>query len=405
MTERPVVVIGSSLAGLSAVETLREAGYEGLLTLVGEEPHQPYDRPPLSKQLLLGTWEAAETALRPDGHLSRLGVEMHLGRRAVALDPAARTVTLDDGTPLAYAGAVIATGARPRRIPGVPDRDGVHVLRSLDDALALRTALVARPRVVVAGAGFIGLEVAAAARAVGCEVTVLEPLRAPLTRVLGPVAGGRFAALHAERGVRVECGVGVSGVRGAGRVEEVRLTDGRLVAADVLVVGAGVAPNTEWLDSSGLPVGDGVRCDVYCASGAAGVYAAGDVARWPNPLFGEEMRVEHWTNAVEQGRGAARNLIAELRGRPGERRPFAPVPSFWSDQWGEKIQFAGRAAAEGRTAVVLDEPDRRRFALAYARGGTLRGALVVNAPRVMAVLRRLLAAGASLDDAVAAVRT
>ncbi|MFE7245105.1 NAD(P)/FAD-dependent oxidoreductase [Streptomyces sp. NPDC057580] len=274
MTERPVVVVGSSLAGVSAVETLREDGYQGPLLLIGEEPHQPYDRPPLSKQLLLGTGAPGDTALRPDGHLRRLGVELHLGRRALALDPVTRTLILDDGTPLSYTGVVIATGARPRRIPEVPDRAGVHVLRSLDDALALRTALEARPRVVVAGAGFIGLEVAAAARAVGCEVTVLEPLRAPLTRVLGPTAGRRFAVLHAEHGVRVECGVGVRGVRGAGRVEQVRLTDGRVVTADVLVVGAGAVPNTEWLDSSGIPVGDGVRCDVYCAAGQQGLRAA-----------------------------------------------------------------------------------------------------------------------------------
>ena len=392
-----VVVVGASLAGLSALETLRQEGYEGELIAVGAEPDLPYDRPPLSKQVLQGQWEPDKTRLRGQPEYDALGATWHLGRRATALDPATRTVTLDDGEPLSYDGLVIATGATPRWLPGTEGLAGVHVLRTLADCLALRAELETASRVCVVGAGFIGAEVAASARVRGVEVTMLEALPAPLARAFPAEMGAACAALHHDHSVDLRCGVTVAGFEGDGRVTGVRLGDGSIVEADVVVVGIGVVPETGWLESSGLALDNGVVCDATCATSAPGVVAAGDIARWPNNLFGETMRVEHWSNAVEQGAAAARRLLAG----PGEAVEFAPVPYFWSDQYDAKIQFLGRCCPTDEVRVVDGSVDERRFVALFGRDDRLVGALAFSRPRLLMAYRKLLAAKTSFEDAIA----
>jgi NADPH-dependent 2,4-dienoyl-CoA reductase/sulfur reductase-like enzyme len=393
-----IVVVGASLAGLRAVETLRTDGYAGPITLIGAEPHLPYDRPPLSKKLLAGEWEPDRVALRPPDAIAELGLDLRLGEPAVALDVEGGAVQLADGSPVPYDGLVLATGSRPRRLPGQEDVASVHELRTLDDSLALRARIAdGTARVVVIGAGFIGLEVAATARAKGCAVTVLEGLPAPLVRGLGEEMGLLATAAHAGAGIEIRCDVLVTGLSDSG----VTLGDGTVVPADVIVVGVGVAPATEWLDGSGLELRDGVVCDETLAAGPPRIYAAGDIARWPNARFDEEMRVEHWTNAAEQGALAARNLLAELGG--GRGTPYAPVPFFWSDQHRHRIQFLGRGAttAGERVEVVVGDPAEHRFLALYGRGDRLRGALGVNAPKLVMPYRKLLEDAVSWDDAVA----
>ena len=392
-----IVVVGVSLAGLSALETLRQEGYEGELIAVGAEGVLPYDRPPLSKQVLQGHWEPDKAVLREPGQYDALGVTWHLGRRAIALDPAARTVTLDDGEPLAYDGLVIATGATPRWLPGTEGLGGVHVLRTMDECLTLRAELEAASRVCVVGAGFIGAEVAASARVRGLDVTVLEALPAPLARAFPAEMGAACAALHLDQGVDLRCGVTVAGFEGDDRVTGVRLGDGSVVEADVVVVGVGVAPETGWLESSGLPLDNGVVCDSTCATAAPGVVAAGDIARWPNNLFGETMRIEHWSNAVEQGAAAAKRLLAG----PGEAVDFAPVPYFWSDQYDAKIQFLGRCCPTDEVRVVDGSVEERRFVALFGRDDRLVGALAFSRPRLLMAYRKLLASKTSFEDAIA----
>jgi NADPH-dependent 2,4-dienoyl-CoA reductase/sulfur reductase-like enzyme len=392
-----IVVVGGSLAGLRAVETLRRSGFGGELVLIGAEKHLPYDRPPLSKEILKGIWDADKLALRRQPW-EDLRLDLRLGRRATALDPSAKSVALDDGTREHYDALLIATGAFARRLRDQPELEGLFTLRSLDDALALRAAFERGPRVVVVGAGFIGAEVAAAARTRGLAVTVVEPLPVPLARGLGERMGSICAELHRDHGVDLRCGVGVAAVEGAGRVEGVRLADGTRVPADVVVVGIGAAPDTRWLETSGLRIDDGVVCDEYCAAGPPGVFAAGDVARWHNPLFGESMRVEHWSNAVEQGVYVGERLAGSAAGAS----PFAPVPFFWSDQYDVKIQFAGRMRGDDEVRVVAGSLAERKFTALYGRAGRLTGVLCFSRPRDLAKYRRLIAARASFDDAVAA---
>ena len=388
------VVVGASLAGLRAVEALRRAGYDGAITMVGAEAHLPYDRPPLSKEILAGKWEPERAGLRESESYADLDVDFRLGLEANGLDPRARELQLDGCGRLPFDGLIIATGARPRVLPNTPDLAGIYTLRTLDDCRALRGEFEAGPRVVVVGAGFIGAEVAATARGRGLDVTLLEALPVPLARALGEEMGEACAALHRDHGVDLRCGVSVAGFDGAGRVERVRLADGATVAADVVVVGIGVTPNTSWLESSGLPLRDGVVCDATCAV-APGIYAAGDVARWDNPLFGEEMRVEHWTNAVEQGAAAAENLLAG----PERARPFASVPFFWSDQYDTKIQYVGSSRADDEVRVVHGSVRENRFVAIYGRNGRIVAALTFNWPRLLLDYRRLIGERASWDDA------
>jgi NADPH-dependent 2,4-dienoyl-CoA reductase/sulfur reductase-like enzyme len=392
-----VVVVGASLAGLSALEALRGAGYGGELVAVGAEAALPYDRPPLSKQVLQGVWAPEQANLRDAAHYDPLEIDWRLGRRAAALDLDRRAVELDDGEPLPFDGLVIATGASPRTLPDTPPLDGVFVLRTLEDCLALRKDLEGGPRVCVVGGGFIGAEVAASCRIRGLEVTVLEALPAPLARAFPAEMGAACAALHRDHGVDLRTSVGVEGLEGSGRVERVRLAGGGSVPADVVVVGVGVVPATGWLESSGLELRNGVVCDQTCATAAPGVVAAGDIARWPNPLFGEEMRIEHWSNAVEQGAAVAKRLLTSDEAA----EPFAPVPYFWSDQYDTKIQFLGRSAPDDEVAVVDGSLEDGRFVALFGRAGRLVGALAFNRPRQLMAYRRLIAGATSWDDALA----
>ena len=393
---RAVTIVGASLAGLNAAEALRRDGFDGPVTLIGAESRLPYDRPPLSKQVLAGDWEPERAALTDSEELASDEIGARLGLRATALDLDARELTLHTGETVAFDGLVIATGARCRTMPGTEGLGGVHVLRSLDDCLALRGDLEAVPqRVVVVGAGFIGAEVAATARGRGLEVTVVEALPTPLSRVLGDEMGRVCAEVHRDHGVDLRTGVGVDRIEGDRRVERVALTDGSIIDADVVVVGIGVVPNTEWLDGSGLQVGDGVLCDASCLA-ADRVTAAGDVARWPNQLFGETMRVEHWDNAAAQGAHAARRLLNPETG------PFTPVPWFWSDQYDRKIQLAGRVRPDDEVRVVNGSLDERRFAAIYGRAGRIVGVLGFNRPRHVMRYRALIEQGATFDEALAA---
>ena len=398
-----IVVVGASLAGLRAVETFRREGFAGRLVLVGAEPHLPYDRPPLSKELLAGEWEHDQVVLRR-GPYEELDLELRTGIAAVGLDAATRTVTLADGTELAADGVVIATGATPRRLPGVDALPGVFTLRTLDDCLALRRALDEQPRVCVVGGGFIGAEVAATCRGRGLDVAVVEALPQPMIRGVGEVIGAVLGDLHRRHGVDLHLSVGVTRVEGDARVERVVLAAAApgagapaTVDAGVVLIAIGVAPETAWLEGSGLALADGVVCDETLLA-APGVVAAGDVARWRNPLFDEEMRVEHWTNAAEQGMHAARRLLAELAGQPGEA--YAAVPFVWSDQYGIKIQTAGRFSGTDRMEIVHGRPEDERFVAVFERDGRIAGVLGFSEPRRVMQYRRLIAERAPFADAL-----
>lgn len=397
-----VVVVGASLAGLRAAETLRSGEFDGRVTVIGAEDHRPYDRPPLSKKVLAGEWEPDRIQLRQPGAFDELDVDWRLGVAAAGIEIDERTIHLADGSSLDYDGCIIATGAGCRRLPDQERHGHVHELRTLDDALRLRDELASGDRrVVVVGAGFIGLEVAATARRLGNEAVVLEGAEAALIRGLGAAMGRAIEGLHATEGVVVRCGVMIDRLTDDG----VRLSDGDVVEADVVVVGIGVAPATDWLGDSGLEIRDGIVCDETLrakrvdGSPADGVYAAGDVLRWPNPLFDEEMRVEHWTNAAEQGARAAENMLAVARS--GTPEPYAPVPFFWSDQYDHRIQFLGRSAPDDDVVVAAGSVEDGKWLTLYGREGRLRGALGVNAPRWVMPMRSLLLDQASWSDALA----
>jgi len=400
-----IVIVGSSLAGLRAAETLRQEKFDGRIVMIGAEDRAPYDRPPLSKKVLSGEWDADRVTLRKPDDLATLNLEWKLGSPAVDLNTSERTVTLASGETIAFDGLIIATGGIVKRLPNQPTWRGVHTLRSLDDSLALREELADGRRVVVIGAGFIGLEVAATARGRGCEVTVLEGLEAPMIRGLGAEMGRNAALVHEDNGVGLRFGVRVSGlVEGEpGVVAGVALESGEVVPADVVLVGIGVAPSTDWLTTSGLTIRDGVVCDRTLNAGVRGVYAAGDVCRWHNDLYDREMRVEHWTTASEQGAAAARNLLAVARGE--EPKPFVDVPFFWSDQFTARIQFVGRAEGGENATIVVGSPEERQFVALYEREGRLVAALGVSRPRQLMPFRKLIGERATMEQAMELVRS
>ena len=387
---RRVVIVGASLAGLRAAEAVRRLGFTGELTVVGEEKHLPYDRPPLSKTYLGGTVDREQLTLR---QRSGLAVTWRLGQRAAALDGARRTVRLDSGEELAYDGLVVATGATPRRLPGAPAAAaGLHLLRTIDDAQALRDELIPGARVVIVGGGFIGAELASTARGLGLDVAVVTPLPF-MAGALGRLSAA--AATRARRhGVGLHEGVGVDAIEldtcrdGRSRVRGVRCDDGILLPADVVVVAIGVVPATDWLAGSGLKLDGGVVCDATLAAvGLDGVVAAGDIARWPHPaLDGELVRLEHWTNAVEQGAAAASRL---LRGPAAPA--FGPVPSFWSDQFGIRLQGVGFPGRADEIEVIAGDPAGDRFVAEYRRAGRLVGAVCAGAVQELLPYRRRLA--------------
>ncbi|MFK4548105.1 NADPH-dependent 2,4-dienoyl-CoA reductase/sulfur reductase-like enzyme [Streptomyces tendae] len=377
-----IVVVGGSLAGVSALDELRTRGFDGDLVLVGAEPRPPYTRPPLSKEALANGIDCEQLALRPPGWYAEHGITLRLGRGAVALDSSARAVVLADGTRVDFDGLVVATGSSPRRPALLAGLTGALELRDLADAERLVRRLRHADHLVVIGAGFVGMEAAATARGLGLDVTVVDPAATPMNRALGTEVGRWFQRRHQAEGVRVLCSTGITRIDEGGYRTMVRLTSGETLAADVLLVAVGAEAATSWLTGSGIDVGDGILCAPSLATSLPDVVAAGDVARWHNARFGESMRVEHWTNAVEQGRHAAATLL-------GERRPFESVPFFWSYQYDARLRCVGRPSAEDEVAV-LTENDRCLVAV-FGRNGLLSGAVCVNAPRQLAALRQAVA--------------
>ena len=387
---RTVAVVGASLAGLSAGRALREQGFDGRVLLIGDEVHAPYDRPPLSKGFLDGGSARDDLDLASEDDAA-LGFEWLLGQRAVALDPRGQSLRLADGREIRADGIVLATGARARRLPGpgTGDLSGVHALRTLDDAVALRSDLRAGRRLVVIGAGFIGAEVASTARGLGLDVTVVEALPVPLAGPLGPEMGRVCAALHADHGTRLLTGTGVAGLDGNGHVTGVRLLDGRSLPADVVLVGIGAQPNVEWLAGSGLDLSGGIATDARGAASIPGVVAAGDCAAPWSETAGRHVRFEHWTGALEQPSAA----VAALLGADAAASPR--IPYFWSDQYGVRIQFAGTRGPDDKLRVVEGDVAARSFLAVYERDDAPVAVLGMNQSRLFARWRRQLRTAAA----------
>jgi NADPH-dependent 2,4-dienoyl-CoA reductase/sulfur reductase-like enzyme len=386
---RTVAVVGASLAGLSAARSLRKQGYDGRLVVIGDELHRPYDRPPLSKEFLAGTLGEADLSLETDDE--DLRAEWLLGARATGLDRTERAVRLADGREVRADGIVIATGAVARTLPGSESLAGVHTLRTLDDARALRDELARGGRLVVIGGGFIGAEVASTAYALGLDTTVVEAAPTPLAGPLGARMGGIVSTLHVDHGVRLLCGVGVKGLSGERRVDAVLLEDGRSIPADIVVVGVGARPCVEWLEGSGVELDNGVKCGADGRTSLAGVVAVGDCANWYDPRAGAHRRVEHWTGARERPDAAIATLLAGGAVEPGVPRP----PYFWSDQYGVKIQFAGHAAAADSVTIEAGAADDRDVLAVYRRAGVPVAVLGMNQPRLFTRWRKQLAAASS----------
>ncbi|MFM9373367.1 NAD(P)/FAD-dependent oxidoreductase [Streptomyces sp. Da 82-17] len=393
---KTVAVIGGSLAGLAAARSLRGQGYEGRLVVVGDELHRPYDRPPLSKGFLKGAVPEEELALEAEDD-DQLDAEWLLGTRATGLDIRDRSIHLDDGRVLGVDGVVVATGAGARHLPGGQNLTGVHVVRTLDDARALRADLARGGRLVVVGGGFIGVEVASTARELGLDVTLVVSGAVPLAGALGSAMATELAPIHADHGARVVGGASVVGVTGTpgttgvpGRVEAVQLADGRSVPADIVVVGIGAAPHTDWLLGSGVELDDGVRCGADGTTNIPQVVAVGDCAAWYDPALGRHRRVEHWTGANER---PATAVAALLSGGTAAFRPPKP-PYFWSEQYGVRIQFAGHLGRADSVAVEEGSADDRSFLAVYRSAGEPVAVLGVNRAKQFTRWRKQLAAAA-----------
>jgi phthalate 3,4-dioxygenase ferredoxin reductase subunit len=392
MAERTVIV-GASVAGIRTAQALRAEGYGGSIVVVGDEAEFPYDRPPLSKQVLSGAWDLDRIALITESAAAEAGIELRLGVAATGLVPDGRQVTLADGSNLPYDTLVIATGLSARRPPWPVD-SGLFVLRTLSDSAALRARFQPGVSVVFVGAGFIGAEAASAARAAGCEVTLVDVESVPMGRVAGAAIGALLSQLHERQGVRTRFGVGVRSITGVEGALTVRLEDGTELEAAVVVAGMGAVPNVGWLAGSGLPVDDGVVCDEYLrVEGGSNVYACGDIARFPHAGLGRAARAEHWTNAADQARCVARNIV-----HPGEPTAYRPTDYVWSDQYDWKLQVVGSPAVAATQELIGDlHAERPRAATLYAdANGVLCGAAVLNWPKALVLCRRLVADGAEL---------
>ncbi|MCX4816308.1 FAD-dependent oxidoreductase [Streptomyces sp. NBC_01239] len=399
---RHVVIVGASLAGTRTAQSLRALGHTGPVTLIGAEDELPYDRPPLSKRLLAEDWSESlvdEIRLAGKAELDELDITLRLGCAAVGLDSTARLVHLADGSAVAYDVLVIATGAAARPSPWRP-ASGVFQLRTLDDSRAIAERLTLGEPLVVVGGGFIGTEIAAAARARGCAVTVVDPLAEPMARLVGPEIAGALVDLHRRNGVTTRFGTGVVGIEGEAGDLTVALDDGEKLAASTVIVGIGSVPETDWLADSGLRLDNGVVTDARLrAVGHENVFAVGDVARWPHAGRGTEVRAEHWTNAGDQARYVASAVVR------GAAEPYAPTDYVWSDQYDWKVNAFGWRALEGRSVLVGDlEADGRVAMLHSDADGGLCGAVTVNWVRALNQVRRLSASGASVDEAAEAVR-
>jgi 3-phenylpropionate/trans-cinnamate dioxygenase ferredoxin reductase subunit len=382
-----IVIIGAGAAGLTTAETLRRLGFQGTIMMVNAEQTLPYDRPPLSKQVLAGTWAPEKVLLRSPAALEKLALNWFHGAEATHLDVAGHHVDLSDGQRLEFDAAVIATGLTPRSLASGHDLQGVFVLRTLEHAVALRQTLAAGKRLVVVGGGFLGLEAAATAHQLGLEVDVVEPLPICLEGPLGRAIGERVMHLQTAHGVRLHNGIGVSRLIGSqqqgdgGAIREVALADGSALPADVVLVAIGAQPTIGWLEGSGLTIQNGIVCDSFCEA-APDIYAAGDVANWYHPYLKRQVRLEHRMNATEQGQAIARNILSE-------RQPFAPVPFFWSDQFDVKIQMYGIASRGAELRIVEGALHEDRFVAAYyEEGERLAAVLGWNSPKQLLSYRR-----------------
>ncbi len=387
VTEKGIVIVGGGLAGARTAEQLRRSEYAGRITIVSDEVHLPYDRPPLSKEVLRK--EVDDVALKPRQWYDDNDITLRLGSAATGLDTVGQTVTLADGSVLGYDELVIATGLVPRRIPALPDLEGIRVLRSFDESMALREHASAARRAVVIGAGFIGCEVAASMRTLGVDVVLVEPQPTPLAAVLGEQIGALVARLHRDEGVDVRLGIGVAEVRGQGHVDTVVLTDGTELSADLVVIGIGSRPATQWLEGSGIDVDNGVVCDEAGRTSAPNVWALGDVASWRDAT-GHQARVEHWSNVADQ----ARVVVPAMLGQDVPAN--AVVPYFWSDQYDVKIQCLGEP--EATDTVHLVEDDGRKFLAYYERDGVLVGVVGGGMPGKVMKIRAKIAAATPIAE-------
>ncbi|MDW6023198.1 FAD/NAD(P)-binding oxidoreductase [Mesorhizobium sp. BAC0120] len=379
-----IVIAGGSLAGYSAATELTTLLPGSDIVWVTGEPHRTYSKPALSKEFMQGRSELAELML-PDIGGETKGLYTLRERQCTSLDVSARSIQLDDGSGIDFDQLLIATGASARMPDMLRGVGGVFSLRTLDDAMAIRARLERRPSIVVIGGGLIGCEMAASARALGLDVTIVERLGSLLDRPFGGAFGSHFLDLHRDNGVKIHMDATLTDIIiRDGQFAGVRLADGIEIEAGLALVGAGSQPCTEWLDDSSLAIADGILCDAYLAASSNGIFAAGDIARWMNPVYGLQMRVEHWTNASAQGRAAARNMAAAT-GRPELRKPFADVPYFWSDQYGQKIQMVGWHVGHDRIDI---ENDGGGMLARFYRDGRLIAAAGVNVPRAVMKLRR-----------------
>jgi 3-phenylpropionate/trans-cinnamate dioxygenase ferredoxin reductase component len=390
-SDRTFVIVGASLAGAKAAETLRAEGFDERVVLIGAEDERPYERPPLSKDYLRGEAERATVYVHPQGFYTDHDIELRLGRTAVSVDVAGSELALDDGERLRYDRLLLATGAEPRRlsIPG-GDLDGVLYLRSVADCDALRARLDQGGTVVVIGAGWIGAEVAASARQRGLEVTVIDPLTVPLERVLGTEVGAVYRDVHVDHGVHMLLGTGVEALEGATAVERVRTSDGRELECDFVVVGVGVQPSTGLAAQAGLALDNGILVDEHLQTSAPGVLAAGDVANAHHPFYGERIRVEHWANALHQGPVAARAML-------GEPDVYDRLPYFFSDQYDVGMEYAGFARTWDRV-VFRGDPATREFIAFWLTGDRVVAGMNVNVWDVIDPIQRLIGERVAVED-------
>jgi 3-phenylpropionate/trans-cinnamate dioxygenase ferredoxin reductase subunit len=394
-TDRTHVIVGASLAGAKAAETLRAEGFDGPVVLIGEESDRPYERPPLSKDYLLGKAERETLYVHPREWYAEHDVDLRLGVAVTAIDRAAHAVSLADGSKAGYARLLLATGSSPRRLslPGA-DLDGVLYLRSAGDSDRIRTAFQGASRVAVIGAGWIGLETAAAARAAGAEVTVLEMADLPLLRVLGRQVAQVFADLHKDNGVDLRCGVQISEITGrGGKAAGVRLADGSHVEADVVIVGVGITPNVQLASAAGLEVDNGIWVDAQLRSSDPDIFAAGDVANAFHPLLGKHVRVEHWANALNQPQTAAKAML-------GQDVAYDLVPYFFTDQYDLGMEYAGYVEPDGYDEVIFrGDAGRREFIAFWLGGGRVLAGMNVNVWDVNDAIQALVRSGQPVDSA------
>jgi 3-phenylpropionate/trans-cinnamate dioxygenase ferredoxin reductase subunit len=389
MTKQTFVIVGASLTGAKAAETLREQGFDGRVVLIGQEPERPYERPPLSKDYLRGEAKA-KPYVHDESFYSENEIELRVSTRVERIDPDTSQVSLSDGEMLGFDRLLLATGARPRRLP-VPGGDlaGVFYLRTVADSEAIRERIGGGGRLVTIGAGWIGAEVAASARQKGCDVTILQRPHLPLERVLGPELGAIYRDIHTDNGVQVIGGASVEAIEGPGEVAAVRLADERRIDADFVVVGVGVDPRTELAETAGLALDNGVAVDAQLRTSAENIYAGGDVANAHHPFYDTRIRVEHWANALNQGPAAARNML-------GQSAPYDRIPYFFSDQYDVGMEYSGYATDWDEIAFRGD-PASREFIAFWLKDERVLAGMNVNVWDVNEHIQALIRAGRPID--------